>query len=119
MRITPCGGKAGSVSAGAWNDAVEVLLLLLAPIAPHVAEELWQRRGHDMSVHASPWPQFNEGLAAEDVITLIVQVNNRREPDRVPAMSTDWWNFGGITRSVELVSVPEVFLRADEDVTVV
>jgi len=43
--------------------------------------------------------------------TLIVQVNNRREPDRIPAMRTDWWNFGGITRSVDLVSVPATFLR--------
>ena len=43
--------------------------------------------------------------------TLIVQVNNRREPDRIPAMRTDWWNFGGITRSVDLVEVPAVFLR--------
>ena len=43
--------------------------------------------------------------------TLIVQVNNRREPDRIPAMRTDWWNFGGITRSVSLVSTPLTFLR--------
>ncbi len=43
--------------------------------------------------------------------TLVVQVNNRREPNRIPAMRSDWWNFGGITRSVELVSVPDTFLR--------
>ena len=43
--------------------------------------------------------------------SLVVQVNNRREADRIPAMRTDWWNFGGITRSVELVTVPSTFIR--------
>ena len=42
--------------------------------------------------------------------SLVVSVNNRREADRIPAMRTDWWNFGGITQSVELVTVPETFL---------
>ncbi|MEM7276372.1 MAG: sugar-binding domain-containing protein, partial [Actinomycetota bacterium] len=43
--------------------------------------------------------------------SLVVQANNRREPTRVPAMRFDWWNFGGITRSVEVVDVPTTFLR--------
>lgn len=43
--------------------------------------------------------------------SLVVMVNNRREADRIPAMRTDWWNFGGITRSVELVTVPASFIR--------
>ncbi|MEM9565895.1 MAG: glycoside hydrolase family 2 TIM barrel-domain containing protein, partial [Actinomycetota bacterium] len=43
--------------------------------------------------------------------SLILQVNNRRESDRVPAMRSDWWNFGGLHRSVDLVTVPPVFLR--------
>ena len=42
--------------------------------------------------------------------SLVVMVNNRREADRIPGMRTDWWNFGGITRSVELVTVPPSFL---------
>ncbi|MEM9513835.1 MAG: glycoside hydrolase family 2 TIM barrel-domain containing protein [Actinomycetota bacterium] len=43
--------------------------------------------------------------------SLVVQVDNRREPDRIPAMRSDWWNFGGLTRAVELVATPPVFLR--------
>lgn len=43
--------------------------------------------------------------------SLVVQVDNRRERDRIPAMRSDWWNFGGLTRSVDLVSVPATFLR--------
>jgi beta-glucuronidase len=42
---------------------------------------------------------------------LVVRVNNARKPDRVPAMDFDWWNFGGITRSVAVVEVPDVFIR--------
>lgn len=43
--------------------------------------------------------------------SLVVMVDNRRAADRIPAMRTDWWNFGGVTRSVELVTVPAAFLR--------
>jgi beta-glucuronidase len=42
---------------------------------------------------------------------LVVRVNNARKPDRVPAMDFDWWNFGGITRSVAVVEVPDGFIR--------
>ncbi|MEM1334900.1 MAG: glycoside hydrolase family 2 TIM barrel-domain containing protein [Actinomycetota bacterium] len=43
--------------------------------------------------------------------SLVIQVDSRREPDRIPAMRSDWWNYGGLTRSVDLVVVPEIFLR--------
>ena len=43
--------------------------------------------------------------------SIVLQVNNRREPGRIPGMRTDWWNFGGITRSIDLVHVPTTFLR--------
>ena len=43
--------------------------------------------------------------------SLVIQVDNRREKDRIPAMRSDWWNFGGLTRSVDLVSTPTTFLR--------
>ncbi len=43
--------------------------------------------------------------------SMVIQVDNRRERDRIPAMRSDWWNFGGLTRSVDLVSVPQTFLR--------
>lgn len=41
---------------------------------------------------------------------LVVQVNNRREPDAIPAMSFDWWNYGGITRDVMLVTLPQTYI---------
>jgi beta-glucuronidase len=42
---------------------------------------------------------------------VVVEVNNVRRPDGVPALSTDWWNYGGLTRSVDLVEVPETFVQ--------
>jgi len=43
--------------------------------------------------------------------SIVIQVDNRRELDRIPALRSDWWNFGGLTRSVDIVDVPETFLR--------
>jgi len=71
------GRKAGQVSRAAWDEAVDSLLLLLAPIAPHITEELWGQRGHAYSIHQQPWPEWEADIAKEDTITLIVQVNGR------------------------------------------
>jgi len=67
----------GAVSATAWELAIDNLMLLLAPTAPHLAEELWQRTGHQYSIHNQDWPNWNEKLAEEEEITLVVQVNGR------------------------------------------
>ena len=70
----------------AWKEGVEALLLLLAPACPHIAEELWNRAGRPYSIHQCPWPQWDENVAAEETITLVVQVNGRvRDRLRVPA----------------------------------
>jgi leucyl-tRNA synthetase len=61
----------------AWEEAIETLLLLLAPCCPHIAEELWTRTGKPYSIHQQAWPAFNADLAAEEVITLIVQINGK------------------------------------------
>jgi len=58
------------------------MVLLLAPFAPHAAEELWSRLGGPYSVHEQPWPQADPRQLAEDEITLIVQVDGRTR-DRV------------------------------------
>ena len=66
-----------SVDSATWRECVEKFLLMLAPIAPHVAEELWERAGHEYSVHQQAFPAWNDELAAEEEITLVVQVNGR------------------------------------------
>ena len=58
--------EAGHGGHQAYADAVDTLLLLLAPVAPHIAEELWERRGHPYSVHQQPWPVADPALAASD-----------------------------------------------------
>ena len=61
----------------AWEEAIRSLVLLLAPFVPHVAEELWERLGGDYSVHEQAWPVGDASLAAEEVISLAVQINGK------------------------------------------
>jgi leucyl-tRNA synthetase len=80
----------GSVCKADWDEAVATLLLLLAPTAPHITEELWQRTGHPYSIHEQSWPEWDESLTVEDEITLIVQVNGKlRDRISVPASITE------------------------------
>ena len=65
------------IDSQTWNSAIEKLLTLMAPMAPHVAEELWERTGHAYSIHNQPLPEWDEALAADEVITLVVQVNGK------------------------------------------
>jgi leucyl-tRNA synthetase len=58
-------------------DAAQTAVLLLAPFAPHMAEELWSQLGQRYSVHEQAWPVWDETAVAEDTITLIVQVDGR------------------------------------------
>ncbi len=57
--------------------AIDALILLLAPLAPYVTEELWHRRGHTGSVHHAAWPDYDEALTFDSVITVPVQVNGK------------------------------------------
>jgi len=61
----------------AWEEAVDSLLLMMAPSTPHIAEELWQRRHPGPSVHLQSWPEWDPELAKEETITLVVQVNGK------------------------------------------
>ena len=74
----------GSVDPVTWRECVAKFLLMLAPIAPHIAEELWERAGHSYSIHQQRFPEWDDALAAADTITLVVQVNGRVR-DRIEA----------------------------------
>jgi leucyl-tRNA synthetase len=66
--------------------AIDTLILLLAPLAPYVTEELWHRRGHTGSVHHAAWPEYDEALTIDTIITVPVQVNGKlRATIEVPA----------------------------------
>lgn len=59
------------------RQAVETLVLLLSPFAPHVAEECWSLLGHRKSLAHQPWPAFQEDLCAETECTVVIQVNGK------------------------------------------
>ncbi len=84
--------KSAPEAAGSdvWQKCLEGMLLMLAPIAPHITEELWQKIKPDSgSIHQQAWPEFNEDLAAEDLITLVVQVNGKvRDRLEMPASTS-------------------------------
>ena len=62
---------------GGTREAVEALVRLLNPFAPHMTEELWQRLGHKELLATTPWPTYEAGLLQESEVTLIVQVNGK------------------------------------------
>ena len=66
-----------SVDSKTWDGCTEKLLLMLAPMAPHITEELWEMKGHPYSIHQQDFPTWDDDLAAEDVITLVIQVNGK------------------------------------------
>jgi leucyl-tRNA synthetase len=75
----------GELSRHVMSEAVESMIVLLAPFAPHVAEELWEAIGKPESVHLQRYPEWNEALASSDEVTVIVQINGRlRDKLRVP-----------------------------------
>jgi leucyl-tRNA synthetase len=78
--------KAGNIGADAWGEAIKNMLLLMAPFTPHVAEELWAQQGHEYSIHQQMWPEYDAAKAAEDMVTLVVQINGKvRDRVEVPA----------------------------------
>ena len=80
---------AGLAGTDAYAEAVNALLLLLAPMAPHITEELWARRGQPYSIHQQAWPAFDPSLVAEEMIELPVQVDGKLRDRLVVTPGTD------------------------------
>jgi len=82
--------EAGTVSADNWREAIRALVVMLAPTAPHITEEIWQKLGYVYSIHNAPWPQWDATLAKDEEITLVVQVNGKlRDRITVPVSVTE------------------------------
>ena len=60
-----------------WQQSLEALVQLLAPIAPHISAELWQQLGNESSLDTAKWPTWDESLLVADTMTIIVQVNGK------------------------------------------
>jgi leucyl-tRNA synthetase len=92
--------ETGLTQAASWQFALETMTQLLAPFAPHIAEQIWENLGHDSSIHVSSWPQWDQNLVAEEIVTLAVQVNGKlrseilvsadvSEPEAIEAAKSD------------------------------
>lgn len=78
--------EAGGGPGPAWEEAVDTLLRLLHPLAPHLTEELWERTGRPGMCGDASWPIADPEIARETTITLVIQVNGRlRDRIEVPA----------------------------------
>jgi leucyl-tRNA synthetase len=60
-----------------WQFALESLLQVLAPFAPHITEELWHQLGHDNTIHVDSWPKWDDKYLVTSIMTVIVQVNGK------------------------------------------
>jgi leucine--tRNA ligase len=60
-----------------WGFAIEALIQLIQPFAPHMAAELWQQLGYDTQIDSQPWPVWDEAKIVRDTMTIIVQVNGK------------------------------------------
>jgi len=76
----------GAAGTPEWEEAVDIYLHMMAPVTPHIAEELWAYLGKPYSIHQQSWPAVDERAAEEEQITLVVQVNGKiRDRIQVPA----------------------------------
>jgi leucyl-tRNA synthetase len=75
-----------NMSSEEWARVSSSLVLLIAPLAPHLAEELWSRIGGEYSVHQQRWPVFDQRALVDTQVTLVIQVDGKtRDRIRVPA----------------------------------
>ncbi len=78
--------EAGAAGSDEWKEAQEIYLKMMAPVAPHIAEELWLQLGKPYSIHQQAWPTVDEAATKEDSIEIPVQINGKvRDVVIVPA----------------------------------
>ena len=89
MKLSNALNDAKSINSGVYQEGIETLLILLAPFAPHIAEELWHNLGHENSIHLQTWPELDPDALVVDEITLVIQIMGKtRGTIQVPANSS-------------------------------
>ena len=89
MKLSNALNDAKSINSGVYQEGIETLLILLAPFAPHIAEELWHNLGHENSIHLQTWPEVDPDALVVDEITLVIQIRGKtRGTIQVPANSS-------------------------------
>jgi len=81
IAAAPRAGAESPALAHARRESIEILVQVMAPMMPHLAEECWRLLGHDRMVATAPWPKFEASLLDEDVITYPVQVNGKKRAE--------------------------------------
>ncbi len=72
--------------SAAYRETLEAMMQMLAPMAPHITEELWHLTGHTGSIHTSSWPIYDEAKTVDESFTLVLQVNGKiRDKIEIPA----------------------------------
>jgi leucyl-tRNA synthetase len=82
-------GGADKANPAARREALEALVLLSAPMMPHLAESCWQALGHEKLVAESAWPKHDPALTASDSVTMPIQVNGKRRGEIVMLKNAD------------------------------
>jgi leucyl-tRNA synthetase len=77
MKLSNALAEAGIPDSPVYAEGIRTLVLLLAPFAPHIAEELWQALGGTDSVHRQSWPSYDPVALVADTVTIVVQVNGK------------------------------------------
>ncbi|MGB2926364.1 MAG: class I tRNA ligase family protein, partial [Limnothrix sp.] len=86
MKLSNALKDAKCITSPVYIGGIEILLLLLAPFAPHLADELWQTLGHTKSIHTVAFPKLDESALKVDEITLVIQIMGKtRGTIEVPA----------------------------------
>lgn len=111
--------KIDGFSKETWHEALSVLVQLIYPFAPHMAEELWQTLGHEELVQYTMWPAWDDALLAENTMTIAVQVNGKvrgevevavdADPEAIKAEALNHENvakFVGDTAPTKVIYVP-------------
>ena len=80
---------APKADAATRREALETMVLLAAPMMPHLAEECWRALGHDRLVAETPWPKHDPALLQTDTVTIAIQVNGKRRGEVMVARDAD------------------------------
>ncbi len=105
----------GVIDKTIWHEICLTLTLMLAPLAPHLAEELWLLLGLQQSVHLQGWPEYDSNLIKDDMATIVIQVNGKKKgqftavmdtsPDQLEARALEENKRVKYTRGVEIVKI--------------
>lgn len=108
-------GRAGVINKTIWHEICQTLTLMLAPLAPHLAEELWSNLGGTESVHLQGWPEYDQSLINDDIVTIVIQVNGKKKGefmasadssrDELEARAQEENRLAQYTRDAEIVKI--------------